>query len=274
MNDFWIRFNISYLDDVDFMELPSQTKWHYIAMYLLAKKADAGGLVASNDKRLSAYGIARLLGEEEKSILESISLLLKNNFLSIDDSSLEIKNYDEEQDSKLLGEKANKTREQNKLRQEKHREKIKNQKTPNINSLNISLDINTINNIETDREIQTEVETEGPRLSRVTGALRERDINLPEEIAEDQEIPSSLETIATSSKEGSKMLKPETEYQKKFLKYFNRELFANPDDKIFFSMVEKMQKEQKDVIFLRAWENNNKSYEVAFKNMRRRNERD
>ena len=133
LNNFWIMLPIGYLDDIDFQMLPDETKWHYIAMYLLAKKADAGGLLASNDKPLDAKGIAYLLKEDVNHISKSIDILLESNFLFLENDYLEITNYEEEQQSKLLGEKAEQRKEQNKLRVQKCRSKIKEKESININ---------------------------------------------------------------------------------------------------------------------------------------------
>jgi hypothetical protein len=169
LNDFWIMLPIGYLDDVDFQQLPNETKWHYVALYLLAKKADAGGLLASYDKRLDAKGIAWRLNERLEDIEKSISLLLEHNFLTLDGPYLEITNYEKEQQSKVLGESAEKKREQNRLRVQKCRNKIKNLETENNKQKDKQ-------NMETEKEIEKETETEGEHYNHYSNALQEPEI--------------------------------------------------------------------------------------------------
>jgi hypothetical protein len=210
LSEFWIRLSVGYLEDIDFQQLPNETKWHYIAMYLLAKKSDAGGLLAANNKPLDAKGIAWLLNDNVESISKSIKLLSNINFLSIDKSYLDITNYDDEQSITIKGKESEDRKEKDRIRQEKHRNKIKKTKeeidikTETKKEKEIKTDIDR--DIETEKEIDTDIETEeetdieteteGGRDKRdvtcdreaVTRdtSVTERDIN-QEDNAEDQE---------------------------------------------------------------------------------------
>jgi len=126
-NAFWIRVHTSYLDDPVFIRLPNETKWHFFAMYLLAKKGDAGGLLAANNKTLSIDDISFLLHDDPEAISNSISLLLKNNFLILDGSDYAINDYEEDQKNTQKGNEADKIREQTRIRVQNHRERIKKQ---------------------------------------------------------------------------------------------------------------------------------------------------
>jgi hypothetical protein len=151
-DSYWIRLHTAYLDDAKFMQLPNEAKWHFIGMYLLAKKADAGGIVASNNNFLEIPDIAYLLHDSESAVAESVSLLLKYKFLMTEDDMLEIVGFDENQEHTQIGEIADKKRMQTRIRVQRHRERIK------------SEEIEKDKKKEEDKSKEKEIEKEGNAL--------------------------------------------------------------------------------------------------------------
>jgi hypothetical protein len=97
LNDFWIKLPVRYLEDVDFMMLPSEVKWTFIEIYLLAKRANSGGMLRSDGRDYSVDDMAYLLHENSKSFEKRVGQLIDANFLRKEFDCYEISNYEEDQ---------------------------------------------------------------------------------------------------------------------------------------------------------------------------------
>ena len=119
-NFLWIKFALSHLDDPDFMQQPDEVVGVYTKAYLLAGKADAGGVLCNGNKIYSLNDIAWLLRADPVGLEKKLKALESIGFISKDGDGYRITRFMEEQGPGLDADRQ-KWRE----RQKKHREQIK-----------------------------------------------------------------------------------------------------------------------------------------------------
>jgi hypothetical protein len=112
----WIKFGIDYLDDPDFMVLSDRTAGAFIKLYLLAGKADAGGLLCNGNKVFALNDITWLIRSEPTILQAAIDEMLKAGLLVQDGDGYKLSRFLDEQ-----GPGANEQRGAWRERQSKHR---------------------------------------------------------------------------------------------------------------------------------------------------------
>jgi hypothetical protein len=78
MNFQWLRLPKTYLEDVKFLKLPDNTKWHYLGMYLLAGVSQCGGLITQANQPMLDEDIAFALRTDYDSLKKSLELLMSD----------------------------------------------------------------------------------------------------------------------------------------------------------------------------------------------------
>ena len=123
---YYIKLNTAYLSDTKFLKQSDTTKFHYIALYLLACEGDAGGVLVQNEEILSVEDMAFLLHEKEDAIQESLNKLVKAGLVTFEDSgAYTITRFMEEQGKVSFGAEEDKKKAQWRERQAKHRKNSK-----------------------------------------------------------------------------------------------------------------------------------------------------
>jgi len=122
---YWIKLHTNYINNIKFLQLPDNTKWHYIALYLMACECDAGGYLIQENVALSLSELSLLLYLNDNDLHNSVKLLIDANLLLYDDDAIVIRKFIEEQGKETFGDKIDKQREQWRLRQEKYQDKKK-----------------------------------------------------------------------------------------------------------------------------------------------------
>jgi dGTP triphosphohydrolase len=178
-NTYWLKVYTGLLDNPKFMRLSNETKWHYIALYLLAKKSEAGGWLIFDDDILSIDDIAFQLHDSADSLESSINLLVDQKFLYFtDDDILAIVNYEEQQQNDKDSEYAQRTRELTNKRVAKHRAKVKKENKLSTDN-NIKEEEN--NRIESEKK---RIEENRKEKNRIEGnALRNATVTLQDDIS-------------------------------------------------------------------------------------------
>ena len=124
---YWIKLDTAYLSNSKFLMLPINTRYHYIALYLLACEGDSGGVLVQNEEVMSVKEMALLLHEEENILLESITKLVQAGLIVIeDDGAYTINRFMEDQGKVSFGAEEDKKKKQWRERQAKHRNKVRN----------------------------------------------------------------------------------------------------------------------------------------------------
>jgi len=116
----WLKFYPTLLDDPKYLRISNGAKARYIEFYLLAGKADAGGLVVIGDDVASAEDLAFVLHVELEQVEAHIAELLKSTLLTQSCGGYLITRFREEQ-----GPSQADKRTEWKLRQDKKRGKFK-----------------------------------------------------------------------------------------------------------------------------------------------------
>jgi hypothetical protein len=93
----YLKLNRSYLTDVKFLKLPDSTKWHYWGCCLIAGEAKAEGYIAQNHNPMTIEDIALAIRCDIEELNKSFSLLLKLNFIVLEDDFYYIVRFLEEQ---------------------------------------------------------------------------------------------------------------------------------------------------------------------------------
>jgi len=112
----WIKLEIEYLNEPDFMSLSEGSTGTYLKLYLLAGKADAGGLLCNHNRVFTAKDLAWFLRCSTESLAFHLEELTNAGFLATDGEGFKVVRFFEEQ-----GPGDNERREKWRLRQDKAR---------------------------------------------------------------------------------------------------------------------------------------------------------
>ena len=121
----WIKFGIDYLDDPDFMGLSDRTTGAFIKLYLLAGKADAGGLLCNGNKVFSLNDLAWTIRCEQPILKAAVDELLQAGLLAPDGDGYKLTRFLDEQ-----GPGDNEQREAWRERQSKKRARARKETEP------------------------------------------------------------------------------------------------------------------------------------------------
>lgn len=148
MTDFpnypWLQFQISLLDDPDYMLLSDSASGIYTKLYLLAGRADAGGLLCNAHKQYTVKDLAFILRVDRAKMETYLAELAASNLVTKEGEAFKITRFLDEQGP---GQGANKeaARADWNKRQQRHRERVKKTKeekekeVENINSETVTL---------------------------------------------------------------------------------------------------------------------------------------
>jgi DNA-binding transcriptional regulator YhcF (GntR family) len=126
-NSYWIKLYTGVLDNPKFMQLPDNTKWHYIGLYLMAKNSDAGGWLVCDKQILTVDDIAYQLHTAKATVNSSIEKLKKLKMVHLEeDSIITITEFEEQQITDRDSDFAKRVREQTRVRTAKSRAKVAN----------------------------------------------------------------------------------------------------------------------------------------------------
>lgn len=109
-----------------------------------------GKLVIGEDKPMTIENFSKIMGKSKKKIEKIIKKFQELNMLIIEEGAYKIKNWDKYQSV----ESSEKYKEQNRLRQQKYREKVKSENERS----NVMI---TKNNTKEDNEIKNKIDKEG-----------------------------------------------------------------------------------------------------------------
>lgn len=93
----WIKFEIEYLNEPDFMQLSEGAAGAYLKLYLLAGKADAGGLLCNRVKVFTTDDLAWYFRCPPESITKHLEELTTKGFMTNDGEGFKITRFLEEQ---------------------------------------------------------------------------------------------------------------------------------------------------------------------------------
>ena len=112
----WLKFYTSLLDEPRLSRQPDRVCWRYIELYLLAGKADAGGMLQTAGGALNLEDLAWTLRIDPEDLAKDLAALENTGLVQHDGSGWFITRFEEEQ-----GPSHAKKREQWRERQSKHR---------------------------------------------------------------------------------------------------------------------------------------------------------
>lgn len=119
---YWIKLHTAYLSNIKFLQQTATTKYHYIALYLVACEGDSGGVLVQNDELLSIDEMAMLLRENRNKLQKSIDNLVSIGLMKIEeDGAYSITRFMEDQGKESFGNEIDKKRAQWRERQARHR---------------------------------------------------------------------------------------------------------------------------------------------------------
>lgn len=116
----WIKFEIDYFNDPDFMQLSSGAVGAYLKLYLLAGKADAGGLLCNSNKVFSSRDLSWFLRCSTEEMTMHLEELSRAGFITEEDGGYKVSRFIDEQ-----GPGDNAKRQSWRDRQSKHRARAK-----------------------------------------------------------------------------------------------------------------------------------------------------
>lgn len=93
----WIKIRTNLLDEPRFMRLSDAAATVYLKLYLLAGKADAGGLVNAGDNAASIEDLAWLLRKSETDLQKSLDELARSNLVELHDDQVTVCRFASEQ---------------------------------------------------------------------------------------------------------------------------------------------------------------------------------
>jgi len=132
---YWIKLHTAYLSNYKFISQSSKTKYHYIALYLMACEGDSGGVLVQNEEVLSIEQMAFLLREEKDDLQESVDKLVEAGLMNIeDDGAYTISRFMDEQGKPSFGAEEDKKRKDWRDRQARHRNKLREVENADTNS--------------------------------------------------------------------------------------------------------------------------------------------
>ena len=127
----------------------------WIQLLIIAVECNRNGkLVIGNNKPMTIENFSKIMGKSKKKIEKIIKKFLELNMLIVEDGAYKIKNWDKYQSI----EPYEKYKEQNRIRQQKYREKLKSEKEKN--NVTITLDNAEENNIVDENIIKNRKENE------------------------------------------------------------------------------------------------------------------
>ena len=101
----------------------------WIQLLIIAVECNRNGkLVIGNNKPMTIENFSKIMGKSKKKIEKIIQKFLELNMLIVEDEAYKIKNWDKYQSI----EPYEKYKEQNRIRQQKYREKLKSEKEESI----------------------------------------------------------------------------------------------------------------------------------------------
>jgi hypothetical protein len=122
---YWIKLHTAYLSNSKFLMLSTSAKYHYIVLYLLSCEGDSGGVLVQNEEVLSVNEMAFLLHEDENNLKKSIEELVKVGLILDDGNGVyTISRFLEDQGKVSFGAEEDKKKQQWRIRQARHRNKV------------------------------------------------------------------------------------------------------------------------------------------------------
>ena len=123
----------------------------WIQLLIIAVECNRNGkLVIGNNKPMTIENFSKIMGKSKKKIEKIIQKFLELNMLIVEDGAYKIKNWDKYQSI----EPYEKYKEQNRIRQQKYREKLKSEKEES----NVTI---TLDNIQEENKIKNILNKEG-----------------------------------------------------------------------------------------------------------------
>ena len=119
----------------------------WIQLLTIAMECNSNGkLVIGKNKPMTIENFSKIMGKSKKKIEKIIQKFLELNMLIVEDEAYKIKNWDKYQSI----EPYEKYKEQNRIRQQKYREKLKSEKEES----NVTI---TLNNTQEENKIKNEI---------------------------------------------------------------------------------------------------------------------
>ena len=123
----------------------------WIQLLIIAVECNRNGkLVIGNNKPMTIENFSKIMGKSKKKIEKIIQRFLELNMLIVEDGAYKIKNWDKYQSI----EPYEKYKEQNRIRQQKYREKLKSKKEES----NVTI---TLDNTQEENKIKNILDKEG-----------------------------------------------------------------------------------------------------------------
>lgn len=123
----------------------------WIQLLIIAVECNRNGkLVIGNNKPMTIENFSKIMGKSKKKIEKIIQKFLELNMLIVEDEAYKIKNWDKYQSI----EPYEKYKEQNRIRQQKYREKLKSEKEES----NVTI---TLDNAQEENKIKNILDKEG-----------------------------------------------------------------------------------------------------------------
>lgn len=123
----------------------------WIQLLIIAVECNRNGkLVIGNNKPMTIENFSKIMGKSKKKIEKIIQKFLELNMLIVEDGAYKIKNWDKYQSI----EPYEKYKEQNRIRKQKYREKLKSEKEES----NVTI---TLNNTQKENKIKNILNKEG-----------------------------------------------------------------------------------------------------------------
>lgn len=123
----------------------------WIQLLIIAVECNRNGkLVIGNNKPMTIENFSKIMGKSKKKIEKNIQKFLELNMLIVEDEAYKIKNWDKYQSI----EPYEKYKEQNRIRQQKYREKLKSEKEES----NVTI---TLDNAQEENKIKNILDKEG-----------------------------------------------------------------------------------------------------------------
>ena len=161
----WIKFYTSMLDDRKFLRLSDAARAHYFALYLLAGRSDAGGLLAVGEEIATIDDLEFALHLPEDTLEQHLRELITAGLIAEEsEGGYTVTRFQDEQGSSHAD-----TREAWNSRQQKRRDKLKGLPEPepetknekNLNSDQIRLDQNRVEESREEKKSDSRVSHEG-----------------------------------------------------------------------------------------------------------------
>lgn len=182
----WLKFYPTLPEDPKYLRLSDSARARYFELYLLAGKADSGGLLTAGDEIANTEDLAIMLRQPVETLQSHIEELFKSGLVLREGDGLLIKRFQEEQ-----GPSQTEKRDEWKKRQDKHRGKFKEQ------------------NEDLNKDKEKEEEKEVTQTSRVTHTTEPTSSSLSSQICNTCNKPVNFYNSDTASNEIIKIIKSE-----------------------------------------------------------------